>query len=80
MSTHTRAIATQTKTQANTASMASNSGAPTGNARIARQAKELPSIIVSGGKLGSQLELAPEDLCRAAGAEYAQITQDDTES
>ena len=48
--------------------------------RIARQAKELPSIIVSGGRLGSQLELAPEDLCRAAGAEYAQITQDDTEN
>ena len=40
MNTHTRAIATQTKTQAKTASMTSNSGAPTGNARIARQATQ----------------------------------------
>ena len=45
--------------------------------RSARQAKELPGIIVSGGRLGSQLELMPEDLCMAASAEFAQITLDD---
>lgn len=42
--------------------------------RIAESARELTTIIVSGGKLGVQLELAPEDLLRAAHAEYADIT------
>ena len=41
--------------------------------RIDSTAKELEKIIVSGGRLGSQLELAPEDLARAAGAEFADI-------
>ena len=31
-------------------------------------------MIVSGGRIGSQIELAPEDLCRAAHAEFADIT------
>ena len=43
--------------------------------RIAQQAKDLQTMIVSGGRIGSQLELKPEDLCRAAKAEFAEITQ-----
>lgn len=41
--------------------------------RIDGSAKSLEKIIVSGGRIGSQLELAPEDLARAAGAEFADI-------
>ncbi len=42
--------------------------------RIADSAKELPLMIVSGGRIGSQIELKPEDLCKAANAEFADIT------
>ena len=31
------------------------------------------TVCVSGGKIGIQLEIAPEDLCRAADATYADI-------
>ena len=41
--------------------------------RIDNMARELDRMIVSGGKLGLQLELAPEDLRRAAKAEYADV-------
>lgn len=41
--------------------------------RIDSSARELPEIIVSGGRIGSQLVLAPEDLARAAKAEFADI-------
>ena len=41
--------------------------------RVARQAEQQPTIIVSGGKLGMQIELEPEDLLRAASAEFADI-------
>lgn len=41
--------------------------------RIDNTARELNRMIVSGGKLGLQLELAPEDLRRAAKAEYADV-------
>ena len=41
--------------------------------RIHSSAQSLEKIIVSGGRIGSQLELAPEDLARAAGAEFADI-------
>lgn len=41
--------------------------------RIAAQAAGLPKMIVSGGRIGSQIALAPEDLCKAAGAEFADI-------
>ncbi|MCD8096962.1 MAG: Cys-tRNA(Pro) deacylase [Lachnospiraceae bacterium] len=34
-----------------------------------------PQIYVSGGRIGSQIELAPTDLCRAAGAEFAELTK-----
>lgn len=41
--------------------------------RIDSSARQLEKMIVSGGRLGSQLELAPEDLAGAAGAEFADI-------
>lgn len=42
--------------------------------RIEEAAKHLNQMIVSGGKLGTQLELTPDDLCKASNAEYADIT------
>lgn len=42
--------------------------------RIDVSAQTLPLIIVSGGRIGTQLELKPDDLLRAAGAEYADVT------
>ncbi len=41
--------------------------------RIDRSAQNLDRIIVSGGKLGMQLELTPWDLAAASGAEFADI-------
>lgn len=41
--------------------------------RIEQSAKELEKIIVSGGKLGMQLELSPFDLAKASKAEFADI-------
>ena len=41
--------------------------------RVDEAAKELSKIVVSGGRLGSQIELLPEDLLKAAKAEYADI-------
>lgn len=41
---------------------------------IDASARSLFSMIVSGGRIGSQIELAPEDLRRAAGAEYGEVT------
>lgn len=43
--------------------------------RIDSSARELSEIIVSGGRIGSQLVLAPEDLLRAAKAEFADIVR-----
>ncbi len=45
--------------------------------RIDSSATELTEMIVSGGRLGSQIELAPEDLARAAGAEFADVIKND---
>ncbi len=42
--------------------------------RIDASAAALPSIYVSGGRIGLQLELSPEDLRRAAKAEFADLT------
>ena len=42
--------------------------------RIDDSARKLPRMIVSGGRLGTQMELKPEDLCQAAGAEFASLT------
>lgn len=41
--------------------------------RIDLSARAQEKIIVSGGRIGSQLELNPEDLARAAGAEFADL-------
>lgn len=42
--------------------------------RIDGSALKQKEIYVSGGRLGSQISLKPEDLCRAAQAEFADIT------
>lgn len=41
--------------------------------RIDSSARALEQMIVSGGRIGSQLELAPDDLVKAARAEFADI-------
>jgi len=41
--------------------------------RIDQSAQNLEKIIVSGGKLGMQLELSPQDLAVASSAEFADI-------
>ena len=43
--------------------------------RIDSSAEGFPEIIVSGGRIGSQLALSPEDLARAAKAEFADIVR-----
>lgn len=43
--------------------------------RIDVSAQNLPAMIVSGGRIGSQIELAPGDLLSATGAEYADLIQ-----
>ena len=40
---------------------------------IEAKAQELPTVIVSGGRIGSQIELEPEQLKKAAQAEFASI-------
>lgn len=41
--------------------------------RVDQAAESLELMIVSGGRIGSQIELKPEDLLKAAKAEYADI-------
>ena len=41
--------------------------------RIDESAKSFAKIAVSGGKIGVQLTLSPDDLCRVAKAEFADI-------
>lgn len=41
--------------------------------RIDASAQGLPAMIVSGGRIGSQIELKPADLQKAARAEFAEI-------
>lgn len=41
--------------------------------RIDESARSLDQMIVSGGRLGSQLKLSPEDLKKAANAEFADV-------
>ena len=44
--------------------------------RIDESAKALETMVVSGGKLGVQMELKPEDLCRSSEAEFADLLAD----
>lgn len=44
--------------------------------RIDESAKSQPDIYVSGGRIGSQINLKPDDLAKAAGAEYADIIKE----
>lgn len=41
--------------------------------RIDESAKLLDRIVVSGGRIGTQLELNPEDLRKACGGEFAEV-------
>lgn len=41
--------------------------------KIDSSAKTQATILVSGGRIGSQLELDPADLAKAAGAEFADV-------
>ena len=41
---------------------------------IDETAQLFDTICVSAGKIGAQVELAPDDLCRVAGAQYAPLT------
>ena len=41
--------------------------------RVDESAILLETMIVSGGRIGSQIELAPDDLCRASAAEYSDL-------
>ena len=36
-------------------------------------ARSLPKVLVSGGRRGSQMELSPEDLMKAAGGSFADV-------
>ena len=40
---------------------------------IDESALPLPFMIVSGGRIGSQIELAPQDLAKACGAQFAEV-------
>ena len=44
--------------------------------RVALAGKDLPKMIVSGGRIGSQIELAPADFLKASKGEWADITVD----
>lgn len=41
---------------------------------IDETAEGLPEMVVSGGRIGSQIELRPQDLARAAQARFAPVT------
>lgn len=41
--------------------------------RIDKSAEALSQMIVSGGRIGSQIELSPEDLCRACDGAFADV-------
>ena len=41
---------------------------------IDETAQLFDTICVSAGKIGAQVELAPDDLCRLSGAQYARLT------
>lgn len=41
--------------------------------RLDESAKEQEQIIISGGRIGSQIELKPEDMLKVCGGEFADI-------
>lgn len=43
--------------------------------RIHRSAEDEEQIYISGGRIGCQICLAPEDFCKAAEAKYADLTR-----
>lgn len=43
---------------------------------ISQTAKSLQKMYVSGGKIGCQIMLSPDDLCKACGATYGDIIVD----
>ena len=43
--------------------------------RIDQSARELPIVYVSGGRIGAQIELKPEDLLSVSKAEYADLLE-----
>ncbi len=43
--------------------------------KIDSSAEGRDTIVVSGGRIGSQLELSPADLARASGAEFADVVR-----
>lgn len=44
--------------------------------RVSEDAKRFETIFVSGGRIGSQLEIAPDDLLKADSGEWADFTKD----
>jgi len=42
--------------------------------RIDETAQLFDQIYISGGRVGSQIMLAPDDFCQATGAQYAELT------
>lgn len=44
--------------------------------RIDRSAENRETLIVSGGKIGTQIELKPEDLRKVCGGEFADLTRE----
>lgn len=40
---------------------------------IDESARALPTMVVSGGRIGLQMEIAPEDLARSVGARFADL-------
>ena len=46
---------------------------------IDETAQKLEKIVVSGGRIGSQLELSPADLAKAAQAFFAPVIAEETE-
>lgn len=43
--------------------------------RISREAEHMETVIISGGRIGSQIELKPEDFLKASLAEYGDIVK-----
>lgn len=41
-----------------------------------QSAKNRPAMIVSAGRIGAQIELAPEDLCRCVSGRFAAVVKD----